>query len=284
MIRSNTGGDHPKRRTSLDAYFREIKAMKPLTPAQEIDLARRIHKGEQEAMDILLEHNLRFVVTVAKRYQGQGLYLEDLINEGNLGLIKAAQRFDETRGFKFISYAVWWIRQSILAAIASNARLVRLPQNVVGRLGKLNKIAAKLAQELEREPTTFELAEAANLPIGKVEAAGQFAGAHYSLDSPVSEDMSTLQDLLPGEGLQPDAPLVHESVHWELERALAHLASREQEVVRRYFGLGYEQSYTLDEIGKILGLTRERVRQIKEKAIRKLRHLTRDKTLLGALS
>jgi len=266
---------------SLDKYFHEIGKVELLTAEQEIELAIRIKQGDAEALEILTKANLRFVVSVAKQYQNQGLSLGDLINEGNLGLIKAARRFDETRGFKFISYAVWWIRQSIMQALAEQSRIVRLPLNRVGALNKIGKAYSNLEQEYEREPSPEELAEELEMDVNDVSEAMTLAAKHLSMDAPfASNEENRLLDVLENEDLPaPDTTLMSESLREEVERALAKLSEREAEVIRLYFGLDNDEPLTLEEIGDKFNLTRERVRQIKEKAIRRLRNTTRSKEL-----
>ncbi|MBU1298553.1 MAG: sigma-70 family RNA polymerase sigma factor [Bacteroidota bacterium] len=270
---------------SLDKYLQEIGKVELLNQEDEIDLARRIKKGDQKALEKLTKANLRFVVSVAKQYQNQGLSLGDLINEGNLGLIKAAKRFDETRGFKFISYAVWWIRQSILQALAEQSRIVRLPLNRVGALNKIGKAFSMLEQEFEREPSANELAEELDMSLFEVADTLKISGRHISMDAPfVQGEDSRLLDVIQDERTPlPDHELLKESLSKEVERALNTLTDREAEVIRLYFGLGREHSLTLEEIGEKFQLTRERVRQIKEKAIRRLRHATRSKHLRSYL-
>lgn len=270
---------------SLDKYLQEIGKVELLAPEDEIDLARQIRKGDQKALEKLTKANLRFVVSVAKQYQNQGLSLGDLINEGNLGLIKAAKRFDETRGFKFISYAVWWIRQSILQALAEQSRIVRLPLNRVGALNKIGKAFSTLEQEFEREPSATELAEELDMSLFEVADTLKISGRHLSMDAPFAQgEDNRLLDVIQDERTPlPDNELIRESLSKEVERALGTLTEREAEVVRLYFGLGREHSLTLEEIGEKFQLTRERVRQIKEKAIRRLRHTTRSKALRAYL-
>ncbi len=270
---------------SLDTYLQEIGKVDLLKPEEEIDLAKRIKKGDQRALEKLTKANLRFVVSVAKQYQNQGLSLGDLINEGNLGLIKAAKRFDETRGFKFISYAVWWIRQSILQALAEQSRIVRLPLNRVGALNKIGKAFSSLEQEFEREPSASELAEELDMSLYDINLALKNSGRHISMDAPfVQGEESRLLDVIQDERQpSPDSELMKESLSGDVERALATLTEREAEVVRLYFGLGREHSLTLEEIGESFRLTRERVRQIKEKAVRRLRHASRSKQLRAYL-
>lgn len=270
---------------SLDKYLQEIGKVDLLTPDQEIELAIRIKKGDQAALDALTKANLRFVVSVAKQYQNQGLSLGDLINEGNLGLIKAAKRFDETRGFKFISYAVWWIRQSILQALAEQSRIVRLPLNRVGALNKIGKAYSNLEQEYEREPSAQELAHELDMDENEVADTLKISGRHVSMDAPFAqgEDNRLLDVLSNDQQPSPDTTLMIESLKMEIERALSTLTEREAEVIRLYFGLNKEHSLTLEEIGEKFNLTRERVRQIKEKAIRRLRHASRSKNLKAYL-
>jgi RNA polymerase primary sigma factor len=270
---------------SLDKYLQEIGRVELLDPEEEIELARRIKKGDQKALEKLTKANLRFVVSVAKQYQNQGLSLGDLINEGNLGLIKAAKRFDETRGFKFISYAVWWIRQSILQALAEQSRIVRLPLNRVGALNKIGKAFSTLEQEFEREPSASELAEELDMSLFEVADTLKISGRHLSMDAPFAQgEENRLLDVIQDERTPlPDHQLIKESLSKEVERALGTLTEREAEVIRLYFGLGREHSLTLEEIGEKFQLTRERVRQIKEKAIRRLRHASRSKQLRAYL-
>lgn len=271
----------PRQQRMLDQYLQEIGQIALLTPQEEVDLARKIKKGEQEALHRLTRANLRFVVSVAKKYQGQGLTLADLINEGNYGLIKAAQRFDETRGFKFISYAVWWIRQAILQALAEQSRVVRLPLNRIGTISKIRKTSARLAQTHERQPNIEELAKELEVDVEKVREALQHTGRHLSMDAPFNEDDdNSLLDVLPDdEDTAPDDTLMDESLKIDIERALSLLHPREAEITRLYFGIGREHPLTLEEIGQRFGLTRERVRQIKEKALRKLRQKHRREEL-----
>ena len=266
---------------SLDKYLQKIDHVELITAEEEVRLAQLIKKGDAKALERLTKANLRFVVSVAKQYQNQGLTLGDLINEGNLGLIKAAQRFDETRGFKFISYAVWWIRQSILQALAEQSRIVRLPLNKIGSINKINKTFSKLEQEYEREPSPEEIAEAMSMNIDDIKEALRTSGRHVSMDAPLQQgEDSTLMDVL-GDDDQPnpDHTLIKESLRREVERALYTLTTREADVIRLYFGLAGEQPMTLEEIGERFDLTRERVRQIKEKAIRRLKHTSRSKIL-----
>jgi RNA polymerase primary sigma factor len=265
---------------SLDKYLQEIGREELISVEEEVELAQRIKKGDQTALEKLTRANLRFVVSVAKQYQNQGLSLPDLINEGNLGLIKAAEKFDETRGFKFISYAVWWIRQSILQALAEQSRIVRLPLNQVGSLNKINKAYSKFEQENERKPSPEELADQLELPADKVADTLRVAGRHISVDAPFveGEDNSLLDVLVNNDSPNADRALINESLACEIERALATLTERESDIVKLFFGIGC-QEMTLEEIGERFGLTRERVRQIKEKAIRRLRHTSRSKLL-----
>lgn len=266
---------------SLDKYLQEIGKVDLLTPDEEVDLAKRIREGDQLALEKLTKANLRFVVSVAKQYQNQGLSLGDLINEGNLGLIKAAQRFDETRGFKFISYAVWWIRQSILQALAEQSRIVRLPLNRVGSLNKISKTFSELEQRFEREPSPDELAEVLEVTTNEVVDTMKISGRHVSMDAPfVQGEENSLLDVLENDAEEkPDDGLMNDSLRREVQRALSTLTQREADVITLYFGLNGEHSMTLEEIGEKFNLTRERVRQIKEKAIRRLRHTSRSKAL-----
>jgi len=273
---------------SLDKYLQEIGKVDLLTPDEEIELAKKIKAsgpGSQGALEKLTKANLRFVVSVAKQYQNQGLSLGDLINEGNLGLIKAAKRFDETRGFKFISYAVWWIRQSILQALAEQSRIVRLPLNRVGALNKIGKKFSELEQSYEREPSASELAEELDMTLFEVADTLKISGRHISVDAPFAqgEDNRLLDVIQDDRQPHPDNTLMTESLKVEVRRALATLSEREAEVIRLYFGLDREHSLTLEEIGEKFNLTRERVRQIKEKAIRRLRHASRSKQLRSYL-
>lgn len=271
----------PRQQRMLDQYLQEIGQIQLLIPQEEVELAQRIKKGDQDALHRLTRANLRFVVSVAKKYQGQGLTLADLINEGNYGLIKAAQRFDETRGFKFISYAVWWIRQAILQALAEQSRVVRLPLNRIGTISKIRKTSARLAQTHERQPNIEELALELEVDVEKVREAMQHTGRHLSMDAPFNEDDdNSLLDVLPDDAdTKPDDMLMDESLKIDIERALSLLHSREAEITRLYFGIGREHPLTLEEIGQRFGLTRERVRQIKEKALRKLRQKHRREEL-----
>ena len=269
---------------SLDKYLQEIGKEDLITVEEEVELAQRIKKGDQEALEKLTKANLRFVVSVAKQYQNQGLSLPDLINEGNLGLIKAAEKFDETRGFKFISYAVWWIRQSILQALAEQSRIVRLPLNQVGSRNKINKAFARFEQQNERTPTPEDLANVLDLPKEKVSDTLRVSGRHVSVDAPFSdgEDNNLLDVLVNTDSPNADRGLINESLSTEVERALATLTDRERDIIRYFFGIGCPEM-TLEEIGEKFGLTRERVRQIKEKAIRRLRHSSRNKFLKSYL-
>ncbi len=271
---------------SLDKYLHEIGKVELLSAEKEVELAKRIKKGDREALELLIKANLRFVVSVSKQYQNQGLSLPDLINEGNLGLIKAAERFDETRGFKFISYAVWWIRQSILQALAEQARIVRLPLNKIGSMNKINKAFNKLEQEFQREPTVEELAELMDIKPDLIEDSMSFSSVHVSMDAPLRDDEANdMYDVMMNEeSPRPDEQLMDLSLRQEIERSLATLGDREAEILRYYFGLKGYQQHTLEEIGDEFGLTRERVRQIKEKAIKKLKNQYRNrllKTYLG---
>ena len=266
---------------SLDKYLQEIGKVDLISAEEEVELAQRIKAGDKIALERLTKANLRFVVSVAKQYQNQGLTLPDLINEGNMGLIKAAQRFDETRGFKFISYAVWWIRQSILQALAEQSRIVRLPLNKIGSSNKINKMYAYLEQAHERVPSAEEIARELDMSVSDVKESMKNSGRHISMDAPLVEgEDSNLYDVLrSGESPNPDKELMHESLKTEIERALKNLTPREADVIRLYFGLGENYPMTLEEIGETFELTRERVRQIKEKAIRRLKHTSRSKIL-----
>ncbi len=265
----------------LHKYLQEVGKVDVITADEEVELAQRIKAGDQRALEKLTKANLRFVVSVAKQYQNQGLTLPDLINEGNLGLIKAAQRFDETRGFKFISYAVWWIRQSILQALAEQSRIVRLPLNKIGSINKINKMYALLEQSNERAPSAEEIAKELDMTVNDVKESMKNSGRHLSMDAPLVEgEDSNLYDVLrSGESPNPDREWIHESLRTEIERSLETLTPREADVVRLYFGLGDQHPMTLEEIGETFDLTRERVRQIKEKAIRRLKHTSRSKIL-----
>ena len=276
----NTKSITNRERDSLDKYRQEIGHEELITVEEEVELAQRIRKGDRKALERLTKANLRFVVSVAKQYQNQGLSLPDLINEGNMGLIKAAEKFDETRGFKFISYAVWWIRQSILQAIAEQSRIVRLPLNQVGSVNKINRILNKFEQENERRPSIDEIAEKTDLPEDKIEDAMKVPGKHISVDAPIvdGEENSLLDLLASTDTPTTDNELVLESLREEIAEALQTLNERERNVIEAFFGIN-QQEMTLEEIGDKYGLTRERVRQIKEKAIRRLRHNTKNKML-----
>jgi RNA polymerase primary sigma factor len=281
IIKQVTNRDTP----SLDKYLHEIGKEELINAEEEVDLARKIRKGDQTALNKLIKANLRFVVSVSKQYQNQGLSLPDLINEGNLGLIKAAQRFDETRGFKFISYAVWWIRQSILQALAEQARIVRLPLNKIGSINKINRTFADLEQKFEREPSVQEIATVLEMAPEEVKESLKSSSRHVSMDAPISQDdEGNLYDVM----LSPDTPppdkgLLNDSLRKEIERALATLTYREANIIRLYFGLNGKHPHTLEEIGEEFNLTRERVRQIKEKAIKRLKNATRCKNLKAYL-
>ncbi|MEE4256761.1 MAG: sigma-70 family RNA polymerase sigma factor [Bacteroidales bacterium] len=266
---------------SLDKYLQEIGKVELITADEEVALAQRIKQGDRIALEKLTKANLRFVVSVSKQYQNQGLSLPDLINEGNLGLIKAAQRFDETRGFKFISYAVWWIRQSILQALAEQSRIVRLPLNKIGSINKINKAYAKLEQEHEREPNASEIAGLLEITENEVKESMKNSGRHVSMDAPLVQDEdNTMYDVLRSDDSStPESQLLYESLKKEIDRAISTLTPREADVVRLYFGLNSKHPMTLEEIGEKFDLTRERVRQIKEKAIRRLKHTSRSKIL-----
>jgi RNA polymerase primary sigma factor len=273
---------------SLDKYLQEIGRVSLISAEEEVELAKRIREGDQLALDRLTRANLRFVVSVSKQYQNQGLSLPDLINEGNLGLIKAAQRFDETRGFKFISYAVWWIRQSILQALAEQARIVRLPLNKIGAINKINRAFSNLEQSFEREPTFDEIAKELEIPVEEVKDSFKIHGRHVSMDAPLSQnddEGGSLYEVLQNDDIaSPEKELLKDSLRKEIERALNTLTCREADVVKYYFGLAGDYAMTLEEIGEKFELTRERVRQIKEKAIRRLKHTSRSrilKTYLG---
>ena len=278
IIKQITNRDTP----SLDKYLQEIGKVPLLAAEEEAELAQKIRHGDVKALELLIKANLRFVVSVSKQYQNQGLSLPDLINEGNLGLIKAAKRFDETRGFKFISYAVWWILQSILQALAEQARIVRLPLNKIGSINKINKVFTELEQKYEREPTINEIAETLDLAPKDIKEAIKNTARHVSMDAPLvnSEEATNLYDiLLSKDSPSPDKELIKESLRREIERVLNTLTSREGDILRFYFGLKGHHQHTLDEIGEIFSLSRERVRQIKEKAIRRLKSTTRCKIL-----
>ncbi len=266
---------------SLDKYLHEIGKVDLISAEEEVELARRIKLNDAPALERLIKSNLRFVVSVSKQYQNQGLSLPDLINEGNLGLIKAAQRFDETRGFKFISYAVWWIRQSILQSLAEQARIVRLPLNKIGSINKINRTFADLEQKFEREPTVPEIANALELAPDDVKEAIRSSGRHVSMDAPLTpgEEGNMYDVILSADSPSPDKGLITESLRREIERALSTITYREASIIRLYFGLNGKHPHTLEEIGETFNLTRERVRQIKEKAIKRLKHATRSKIL-----
>ncbi|MCF8284443.1 MAG: RNA polymerase sigma factor RpoD/SigA [Sphingobacteriales bacterium] len=270
---------------SLDKYLHEIGKVDLITAEEEVILAQKIREGDQAALERLTKTNLRFVVSVAKQYQNQGLTLGDLINEGNLGLIKAAKRFDETKGFKFISYAVWWIRQSILQAIAEQSRIVRLPLNQVGSLSKISKAFSKLEQEYEREPSPEELAEILETTVDKISDTMSNSGRHVSMDAPfVQGEENTLLDVLENRDTpETDSMLINESLSEEIKRSLATLTEREREIIVLFFGLGTNHALSLEEIGEKFNLTRERVRQIKDKALQRLRHTSRSKILKSYL-
>ena len=268
---------------SLDKYLQDISKESLITAEEEAELAKLIREGDEAALDKLTKANLRFVVSVAKQYQNQGLNLSDLINEGNIGLIKAAQRFDETRGFKFISYAVWWIRQSVMQAISEQSRIVRLPLNKIGNITKINRTFAQLEQIHEREPSVYEVAEVLDITSKEVKDLLKIAGRHISVDAPLTSDSesNTMLDLMSEKDsiLNPDKDLMTESLRYEIERSFSTLSSREAEVLRLYFGINCKAAFTLEEIGEKFALTRERVRQIKEKSLRKLKHTSRCKLL-----
>jgi RNA polymerase primary sigma factor len=270
---------------SLDKYLQDIGREELITAEEEVELARRIRSGDEKALDKLVKANLRFVVSVAKQYQNQGLSLPDLINEGNLGLIKAAQRFDETRGFKFISYAVWWIRQSILQALAEQSRLVRLPLNQVGSLNKIKKATSRLEQEYERPPSVEEIAKKLDIPEHKLDKALRITTRYVSMDAPIAEDEDTkfLDVFVSDDTPRTDTNLMRESLNKEIQRSLSTLTEKERDVINLYYGIGMNHGLTLDEIGAKFNLTRERVRQIKEKAIRRLKHTSRSKLLKAYL-
>ena len=271
---------------SLDMYLQDIGRVELITADEEVVLAQKIKQGDQRALDKLVKANLRFVVSVSKQYQNQGLSLPDLINEGNMGLIKAAQRFDETRGFKFISYAVWWIRQSILQALAEQSRIVRLPLNKIGAINKINKTYAKLEQQLEREPIAEEISEIIEISPADIRDIMRNQGRHMSMDAPLGnmEDGGSMYELLENKHeASPDSDLIIESLRSEINRALTALTAREADVVKLYYGLSGGHSHSLEEIGEKFELTRERVRQIKEKAVRRLKHASRSKFLMGYL-
>jgi RNA polymerase primary sigma factor len=270
---------------SLDMYLQDIGRVELITADEEVVLAQKIKQGDEKALDKLVKANLRFVVSVSKQYQNQGLSLPDLINEGNMGLIKAARRFDETRGFKFISYAVWWIRQCILQALAEQSRVVRLPLNKIGAINKINKTYALLEQQLEREPIAEEISEVIEMSAADIRETLRSQGRHVSMDAPIGnmEDGGSLYDLMVNGGDAPDNDLIIESLRKEIDRTLEGLTPREMEVIRLYYGLNGSHSHSLEEIGEKFDLTRERVRQIKEKAVRRLKHSSRSKLLQGYL-
>ncbi|HEY9082470.1 MAG: RNA polymerase sigma factor rpoD [Flavobacteriales bacterium BRH_c54] len=268
---------------SLEKYLQDISKLDMITADEEVELARKIKAGDMNALEKLVRANLRFVISVSKQYQNQGLTLPDLINEGNIGLIKAAERFDETRGFKFISYAVWWIRQSILQAIAEQARIVRLPLNKIGNISKINKAFTSLEQFHEREPSVEEIADLLDITTNEVSDFLKISGRHISVDAPLSdnEDSGSMLDLMSDENVlnSPDKELTNESLRSEIERSLSTLSPREATVLKMYYGIGYKNPLTLDEIGRSLDLTRERVRQIKEKSLRRLKQTSRSNLL-----
>ena len=282
---AKTGRTVNESNRSLSRYLEEIGDFEPLNPHREVELAIKIKQGNHTALEELVKANLRFVVSVAKDYQGQGLPLTDLINEGNLGLIKAAGRFDETRGFKFISYAVWWIRQSILQALAEHSRIVRLPLNRVGTISKITKTAEKLEAEIERSPNEKEIGRQLNMTPDEVIDAMRISRRHQSLNAPFRDgDKNSLIDIIKDENqLEPDTPLMNDSLKDEIRNSLDTLKDRERMVIKMYFGIERDYALTLNEIGEEFNLTRERVRQIKEKAIRRLRHRSRSKTLRNYL-
>ena len=271
--------------TSLDKYLQEIGRLEMITPEEEVALAQKIKQGDQAALDKLTKANLRFVVSVAKQYQNQGMSLPDLINEGNVGLIKAAQRFDETRGFKFISYAVWWIRQSILQALAEQSRIVRLPLNKIGSMNKINKVFAKLEQEYERTPNYEEVAASLDIPDNEVRESIRHSGKHLSMDAPLANDEdNTMYDFMRSDDdTTPESELMYESLKTEINRAVSTLSPKEADIIRMFFGLDGYTPMTLDEIGEKFDLTRERVRQIKEKAIKRLKQTSRCSALKSYL-
>jgi RNA polymerase primary sigma factor len=270
---------------SLDKYLQDIGKEEMITAEQEVELAQKIRAGDQKALERMVNANLRFVVSVAKQYQNQGLSLPDLINEGNLGLIKAARRFDETRGFKFISYAVWWIRQSILQALAEQSRIIRLPLNQVGSLNKVRKASSRLEQEFERPPSSDEIAAKLDLPQHKIDSVLKISTRYISTDAPLKEDedMMFLDSYISEDAMDTDEPLMQESLGREIQRSLATLSEKEREVLNMYYGIGMSHGFTLEEIGAKFDLTRERVRQIKEKAIRRLKHTARSRLLKAYL-
>ncbi|PKQ43697.1 sigma-70 family RNA polymerase sigma factor [Confluentibacter flavum] len=266
---------------SLDKYLQDISRIPLITSDEEVELAQKIRAGDQKALDKLTTANLRFVVSVSKQYQNQGLALPDLINEGNAGLVKAAKRFDETRGFKFISYAVWWIRQAILQALAEQSRIVRLPLNKIGSINKINKAYSFLEQTHERPPSAEEIANSLDFTVSNVKQSMKISGKHVSMDAPLKEgETSNLYDVVQsGESPMPDVHLMNDSLNVEVNRVLKTLSDKESEVISHYYGINKKQPMSLQEIGEAFGLTRERVRQIKEKAIRRLRHTSKSKIL-----
>ncbi len=270
---------------SLDKYLHEIAKVELITADQEVELAKKIQSGDKIALEKLIKANLRFVVSVAKQYQNQGLSLPDLINEGNMGLIKAAKRFDETRGFKFISYAVWWIRQSILSALAEQARMVRLPLNKIGSINKINKVVIKLEQKLQRKPTYQEVADEMEINVNDVKIALNNTSRHLSMDAPmVDGEVGNMYDVLQSsDSPRPDNVLANESLQIEIDRVLSTISGREGDILKRYYGLNGYHQHTLEEIGIAFDLTRERVRQIKEKALRRLKHSSRNRSLKSYL-
>jgi RNA polymerase primary sigma factor len=270
---------------SLDHYLNDISREGMITPNEEIELAQRIRQNDQAALDKLVKANLRFVVSAAKQYQHRGMTLPDLINEGNIGLIKAAQRFDETRGFKFISYAVWWIRQSMLQAIAEQSRLVRLPLNQIGSVNRIMKVVSVLEQKLERQPSTLEVAEYLDISEEKVKEALKISSNHVSLDAPVVEDenISLIDLFIPDGAINADSSLIDESLSTEIQRSLSSLSPKEKDILNMFFGIGFKQPFTLDEIAHKFNLTRERVRQIKERALRRLKQSQRNEILIKYL-
>ncbi len=290
MRQLKVGGDNKqitnRDNRSLDKYLQEIGKVKLITAQDEVELTRRIKQGDQDALEQLATANLRFVVSVAKQYQGQGMSLPDLISEGNLGLVKAAGRFDETRGFKFISYAVWWVRQSILQALSEQSRIVRLPLNKIGSINKINQASAKLEQQYERPPTADELSEVLEITADEIRVCFENTGRHTSIDAPLNtiEGSGTMLDVLQGyDGVNPIDTLTYDNLKREVKRSLSILSGREEDVVKLFFGIGHDRQYTLEEIGQKFDLTRERVRQIKEKAIRKVRGSSRKDILKAYL-
>lgn len=270
---------------SLEKYFQEISKIDLITAEEEVELARRIREGDQIALNTLVNANLRFVVSTAKQYQGSGLRLSDLINEGNIGLVKAAKRFDETRGFKFISYAVWWIRQSILSSISDQARMVRIPLNKIGEISKIKKVYSTLEQSYQRPPSTTEIARELDMSTTQVKLALKNSGKHLSMDAPFQEgESSNLYDVVSNKNTnQPDANMIMDSLKTDLDQALNTLPSRESEIIKLYYGIGERHPKSLSEIGELFDITRERVRQIREKAVRKLRHKSQNEILKAYL-